>query len=98
LVVKKGTAKIIASDKSYKLKATKKYTITLKNTNGAVVKNSQVKIKVNGVTYKATTNSKGKATFTLSKLNKKGSFTSTITFSNSNYNKVTKKVKITVKK
>ena len=53
--------------------------------------------KVNGKTYKATTNSKGKATFKITKLNKKGTFKATITYKgNKYYNKITKKANIKV--
>ena len=49
-------------------------------------------------TYKATTNSKGKATFKITKLTKKGKFKAVIKFSgDKNYKKVSKKVKIRVK-
>ena len=98
LVIKKDTPKITASAKQFKVKAKKTYKITVKNSKGSVIKNTNVKIKVNGVTYSAKTNSKGQATFTLSKLSKKGSFKSTITFvSNTYYNKVTKTVTLKVK-
>ena len=61
------------------------------------MKKAKLTIKIKGKKYKATTNSKGKATFKL-KLNKKGKFTGTITYAgNKYYKKITKKVKITVK-
>ena len=62
--VTKATPKITAKAKSFKRSVkTKKYTITLKNNKGKVMKNVKVTLKVKGKTYKATTNSKGKATF-----------------------------------
>ena len=90
---------IKASAKTYKASVkTKKYTVTLKNNKGKVMKNIKLTLKVNGVTYTAKTNSKGVATFKLTKLNKAGTFTAVITYAgNSNYKKVTKKVKITAK-
>ena len=49
--------------------------------------------------FTAKTNSKGKATFKIKKLTKRGKYTAAVTFAgNKYYNKVTKKVKITVKK
>ena len=55
-------------------------------------------LKVAGKTYKATTNSKGKATFKITKLNKKGNFKATVTFKgNKYYKQVAKKVTIKVK-
>ena len=54
-------------------------------------------MKVKGKTYRAITNSKGKATFKLTKLNKKGVFKATVTYKgNKYYNKVSKKAKINV--
>ena len=99
VVVKKATPKIAASAKTFKTTTkTKKYTITLKDKNGKGIRNAKVTLKVNGKTYKATTNSKGKATFKITKLNKKGTFKATITFKGSKYyKKVTKKVNIKVK-
>ncbi|WP_407374058.1 hypothetical protein [Methanobrevibacter sp.] len=57
----------------------------------------KVTIKVNGKTYKATTNSKGQATFKITKLTKKGKFTALVKFAgNSKYKAVSKKPKISV--
>ena len=99
VVVKKATPKITAKAKTFKTTTkTKKYTITLKDKNGKGIRNAKVTLKVNGKTYNATTNSKGKATFKITKLNKKGTFKATITFKGSKYyKKVTKKVNIKVK-
>ena len=63
------------------------------------MKKVKVTLKVKGKTYKATTTAKGKATFKITKLTKKGKFTATIRYSgNKNYKAVSKSVKITVKK
>ena len=99
ITISKATPKITASKKTFKLKAkSKKYAITLKS-NGKAVKGAKVTIKVNGKKYTAKTNAKGKATFKLSKLKKKGTFKSTVSYSgNSCYKACSKKVKITVKK
>ena len=62
------------------------------------MKKAKVTLKVKGKTYKATTNSKGKATFKIKNLKKKGKYTAVITYKGDKfYNKVTKKVKITIK-
>ena len=62
------------------------------------MKNTWVTLKINKKTYKAKTNSKGKATFKIKKLTKKGTFKATVTFKATKYyNKVTKKVKIKIK-
>ena len=99
IVVKKATLKITAKAKTFKKSVkTKKYSITLKNNLNKVMKNTKVTIKVNKKTYTAKTNSKGVATFKITKLTKKGSFNSVITYKgNKYYNKITKKVKINVK-
>ena len=56
-----------------------------------------VYLKVKGKTYKAKTNSKGKATFKITKLYKKGKFTAKITFkTNKYYMGVSKKVRLTI--
>ena len=52
----------------------------------------------NGKTYTAKTNSKGVATFKLTKLTKKGKYNAVITFAGDKYyKKATKKAKVTVK-
>ena len=99
VTVKKATPKITAKSKTFKKSVkTKKYGITLKDNNGKVMKDTKVTIKVNKKSYSAKTNSKGIATFKITKLTKKGSFTSVITYKGSKYyNKVTKKAKIKIK-
>ncbi|MDO5811257.1 MAG: peptidoglycan-binding domain-containing protein, partial [Methanobrevibacter sp.] len=98
VTVKKATPKLTAKKKTFKTTPkTKKYTIVLKDNTGKVIKKAKVTLKVKGKTYKATTNSKGKATFKITKLNKKGTFKATITYKgNKYYNKVSKKAKIKV--
>ena len=99
VTVNKLKSKITAKNKKFKKsKKTKKYQITLKDANKKAIKKVKVTLKVKGKTYKATTNNKGKATFKITKLTKKGKHKATITFKgNSYYKKATKKVKITVK-
>ena len=99
VTVKKAKAKITAKKKTFKRKVkTKKYTITLKDNVGKPIKKAKVTIKIKRKTYKATTNAKGKATFKIKKLTKKGTYKSTVTYKgNAYYNKATKKVKIKVK-
>jgi len=95
-ITKKAT-KITAKKKTFKAKVkTKKYAITLK-AGAKPVKNVKVYLKIKGKTFKATTNSKGKATFKI-KFNKKGTFKSTITFKGDKYyNKSSKIIKIKFK-
>jgi hypothetical protein len=96
--VKKATSKITAKAKTFKTTTkTKKYTVMLK-ANGKALKNKWVYLKVNGKKYKAKTNSKGKATFKITQLNKAGKFKATVTFKgNDYYKKTTKKTTIKVK-
>lgn len=96
--VTKKAVKITAKKKTFKAKSkNKKYTITLKS-GKAAVKKVKVTIKVGKKTYKATTNAKGKATFNLKKLTKKGKYNAVIKFKGTGlYKAATKKVKITVK-
>jgi predicted outer membrane repeat protein len=98
VTVKKATPKLTAKKKTFKTSVkTKKYTITLKDNVGKPIKKAKVTLKVKGKTYKAKTNSKGKATFKIKKLNKKGKFKAVIKFKgNKYYKKVTKKAKIKV--
>ncbi|MDO5832560.1 MAG: hypothetical protein Q4Q14_06935, partial [Methanobrevibacter sp.] len=94
-----ATPKITAKAKTFKKSVkTKKYSITLKNNVNKVMKKTKVSIKVNKKTYYATTNSKGVATFKITKLVKKGKYTATVKFAGSNYYKAKSvKVSITVK-
>ena len=72
VVVVKAKSKITAKKATFKAKKkTKKYTITLKAGKKAISK-VKVTLKVKGKTYKAKTNAKGKATFKINKLTKKG--------------------------
>ena len=58
----------------------------------------KVTIKVGKKTYTAKTNKKGKATFNLKKLTKKGKYNAVIKFKGNKYYKATtKKVKIVLK-
>ena len=94
----KKASKITAKKKTFKksLKV-KKYSITLKSGN-TPIKKVQVTIKVGKKTYKAKTNAKGKATFKIKKLTKKGKYNAVVKFKgNKNYKATSKKVKITVK-
>jgi hypothetical protein len=100
VLVKKATPKLTAAKKTFKKSTkTKKYTVTLKTNQNKVMKKVWVTLKVNKKTYKAKTNSNGKATFKITNLKKKGTFKATVTYGgNKYYNAVTKKnVKIIVK-
>ena len=98
--VNKEAAKLTAKKKTFKAKVkTKKYTVVLKDSKGKAIKKVKLTLKVKGKTYKATTNAKGKATFKIKNLKKKGKYTAKVNFAgNDLYNKVAKSVKITVKK
>ena len=97
--IKKATPKLTAKKKTFKTTIkTMKYTIVLKDNTGKAIKKAKVTLKVKGKTYKSTTNSKGKATFKISKLNKKGNFKAIVTYKGSKYySKVTKKTTIKVR-
>ena len=98
VTVNKAKAKITAKKKTFKkAKKVKKYTITLKSGKTAI-KKVQVTLKIKGKTYKAKTNAKGKATFKIKKLTKKGTFKAKVKFAgNTYYNKATKTVKIKIR-
>ena len=99
ITAKKATPKITAKKASFKAKTeNKKYSAVLKDSNGQAIKNVKLTIKVNKKKYKARTDANGKATFKITKLNKKGKYNAVITYKgDENYNKITKKVKIKVK-
>ena len=99
ITVNKAKAQLAASAKAFKTTdKTKAYTVVLKDAKGLLIKNALVYLKVNGITYKATTNAKGVATFKIAKLAKPGNYRATVTFNgNAFYDKATKSVQITVK-
>lgn len=99
ITINKEKTKIAAKNKKFK-KSTKvkKYAISLKNSKGQAIKKATVTLKVKGKTYKAKTNTKGKAIFKITKLTKKGNFKATVKFAaNSYYTAVSKNVKIIIK-
>lgn len=99
-VAKKAATKITAKKKTFKAKKkVKKYTITLKS-GKKPVKKVWVTLKIKGKKLlKAKTNAKGKATFKIKKLTKKGKYKAVIKFKgNKNFKASSKKVKITIKK
>ncbi len=99
VTVKKATPKLTAPAKTFKKSVkTKQYTVTLKTNQNKVMKSVYITLNVNKKTYKVKTNAKGQATFKITNLNKKGTFTATVKFAgNSYYNAKTVKPKITVK-
>ena len=99
VTVKKATPKIDAKAKTFKKSVkTKKYAVSLKSNVGKAIGNAKVTVKIGKKTYSAKTNAKGQATFKIKKLTKKGKYNAVITYNGDKcYNKVTKKVKITVK-
>ena len=99
VTVTKATPKLTAKAKTFKKSVkTKKYAVTLKDNTGKVMKKVKLTLKIKGKTYKATTNTKGKATFKITKFTKKGTFKAVVTYKgNAYYNKVTKTVKIKIK-
>ena len=99
VTVKKATPKLTAKAKTFKKSAKiKKYTVTLKDNQNKVMKNTKVSIKVNKKVCTAKTNAKGKATFKITKLTKKGKYGAVVTYKgNKYYDKVVMKTKIIVK-
>lgn len=94
----KKTPKLIVKKATFKAKTkTKKFKVLLKTDKNKALQKVKLYLKVNGKTYNAKTNSKGKATFKV-KLKKKGTYNAQVTFKgNSNFNKITKKAKIIIK-
>ena len=100
ITVKKAKPYIIVSNMKYfASEKTKKFYMILKDNRYRVMKNTKVTVKVNGKTYTAKTNSKGRATFKITKLKKKGKYTATVRYAgNKYYTALSKSAKITVKK
>ena len=99
--VYKKAKKSKKAKKAKKAKKFRKYSVTLKDSNGKAIKKVKLTLKIKNKTFKAKTNAKGKATFKISKkvLKKGKKVTAKVTFAgNDFYNKVTKSVKLKVKK
>ena len=97
VTVNKQATKAVFKAKTFKVKATKKISFTLKDASGKVIAKKKITFKVNGKTYTATTNSKGVATVTI-KITKKGKYTATAKFAgDSAYKAISKKATITIK-
>ena len=98
-VAVKKSVKITAPKKTFKAKTkTKKVVITLKSGKTAL-KGKKITLKVKGKTYTAKTNSKGKATFKVKNLKKKGTYKYTVKFAgDKTYKSISKKGTIKVKK
>lgn len=78
--VKKDKTRLITPTYTYKRSLpTKKIVFGLKTKSGKRITNTPIYIKINGVTYKATTNSKGYATVKV-KLTKKSTYIYKVTF------------------
>ena len=99
VVVAKANLKLSAAKKTFKKNVkTKKYTVTLKNNINKPLKNIKLTLKVNGKTFTAKTNANGKATFKITKFNKKAKLKAKISYAGDKYyNKLTKTVQITIK-
>ena len=98
-VAKKATTLAAAKTKvSGKVKKAIKVKVTLKNGKNAI-KGKKVTVKVNGKTFKATTNAKGVATLSV-KVAKAGTFSAKVKFAGDSAYKASssKTVKFTVKK
>ncbi|WP_405294941.1 hypothetical protein [Methanobrevibacter sp.] len=88
IVIEKEASKITTNKKTFKSKTkVKKYDITLKDKNGKAIKDVKVTLKINGKTFSATTNSKGKAVFKIKKLTQKGKYSAKIKFAGNGYYK-----------
>ena len=87
VTVKKAKSKIVAKKKTFKkAKKIKKYAIILKS-GKTPIKKVRVTLKIKGKTYKVKTNNKGKATFNIKKLTKKGKYLAVIKFMGNKYYK-----------
>ena len=96
ITILKNKTSIIAKDLIKYYKKGKKLTVKLLDSNNKALKSKVIKLKINGKTYSAKTNSKGIATFAIN--NKVGTYKATITYlGNKIYKKSSKTVKITVK-
>ena len=97
VTVNKQATKATFAKKTFKVKATKKISFTLKDSKGKAIAKKKITFKVNGKTYTAKTNSKGVATVKIV-IKKKGKFTATAKFAgDTSYKAISKKATITIK-
>ena len=97
VTVNKQATKATFAKKTFKVKATKKISFTLKDSKGKAIAKKKITFKVNGKTYTAKTNSKGVATVKIV-IKKKGKYTATAKFAgDTTYKAVSKKATITIK-
>lgn len=97
VTVAKQATKAIFAKKTFKVKATKKISFTLKDAKGKAIKGKKITFTVNKKTYVAKTNAKGVATVKV-KLTKKGKYAAVAKFAGDNaYKAISKKAKIIVK-
>ena len=97
VTVNKQATKATFAKKTFKVKATKKLTFTLKDAKGKAIKGKKITFTVNKKTYTAKTNAKGIATVKV-KLTKKGKYTAVAKFAgDTTYKAISKKATITVK-
>ena len=98
VTIKKATPKLVASAVTTVYNGGKYLTATFKDAKGKVIKNAKITIKINGKTYAKTTNANGQVKLSTNGLAPK-TYTATIAYAGDKYyNKVTKSVKVTVKK
>ena len=101
ITINKLKTTLSSSAKTYAVSAgTKSITVTLKDSNGKGIANKNVTAKVNGKTYKATTNSKGVATIKLN-LNAVKTYNVSLKFAGDSYysaSSASVKVKVTKSK
>ena len=97
-VIKQPT-KLSAASKAFRSNVkVKKYVATLKDNKNKVIKKAKLTLRVNGKTFKATTNAKGQAIFKITKLTKKASYKAVVKFAGNGYYKAaSKNVKIVVR-
>ena len=97
VTVSKQATKAVFAKKTFKVKATKKISFTLKDAKGKPIAKKKITFTINKKTYTATTNSKGIATVTI-KITKKGKYLATAKFAGDKaYKAITKKAYITIK-
>ena len=94
VTVNKQATKATFAKKTFKVKATKKISFTLKDSKGKAIAKKKITFKVNGKTYTAKTNSKGVATVKIV-IKKKGKYTATAKFAgDTTYKAISKKASI----